>query len=319
MSELAETPLDDSDFDPWTRVRGGRVRLQDWQRITRGGHAVRDRNVVDELRAWSVALPPTAAFTHLTAAEYLGWWLPAQIDHPVFLACGLGDNPRRPGLFACRHPEPGPHRLVDGLRITTPGETLLACARDLGVLDLAIMADSALSLGHCTLTDLALAAGRRRRGAPLLRQVIPLLDRRSESAWESVMRVLHQAAEIPVVAQRKLYDDNGLFVARADLWVVGTRRIHEYDGAVHRLTEVHQSDLQRERRLTRAGWVRYGFTSSDLLDNGADIIADADRLLGRSWDSRRLSAWNDLVVNSLYGRPGRARARRAWGRPGHGA
>ena len=315
MTRLAETlPPDPTETAADPRARRGRVRLRDWDRVTRGAYAVRDRTLVDELRAWSLVLPPTAAFTHLTAAECLGWWLPAPIDHPVFVACSLGDNPRRPGLLACRHPEPGPHRLVDGLRVSTPGETLLACACDLGLLDLAIMADSALRLGHCTLTDLALAAARRRRGAPLLRRVLPLLDQRSESAWESVMRVLHQAAEIPVVPQRTLYDGNGLFVARADLWVVGTRRIHEYDGAVHRLTEVHRSDLHRERRLTRAGWFRHGFSSGDLLDNGADIIADTDRLLGRTWDPRRLSAWNELVSSSMYGARGRARARRNWRR-----
>jgi hypothetical protein len=296
------------------RVMTGSVRRQGWDRLSRGVYAVADRTLTEELRGWSMVLPATAAFTHLTAAEYRGWWLPATIPHPVFAALPLTDRRRRPGLFACRHPEPGPQHLLDGLRITTAAETLLACARDLGLLDLVIMGDSALRLGHCTIADLRLIAGRHRRGAPLLRQVIPLLDDRSESAWESVMRVLHQAAEISVVPQREVYDDAGRFVARGDLWLVGTRRIHEYDGAVHRLGDVHQDDLKRERRITRAGWARYGYTSGDLLDGGASIIAEADRLLGRRWDSRRLYAWNDLVATSLFGRRGRARAYRQWRR-----
>jgi hypothetical protein len=305
VNELIEEPA---------RVRAGWVRRRGWDKLSRGVYAVGDRTLVDELRGWSLVLPPTAAFTHLTAAEYRGWWLPAAIPHPVFAALPLGDRRRRPGLFACRHPVPGPHHIIDGLRITTAAETLLACARDLGILDLVIMGDSALRLGHCTIADLQLIAGRHRRGAPLLRQAIPLLDARSESPWESVMRVLHRAAGITVAPQHEVYDERGRFVARGDLWLVGTRRLHEYDGAVHRLGEVHQEDLQRERRLTRAGWVRFGYASADLLEGGASIIAEVDRLLGRPWDSRRLYAWNELVETSLFGRRGRARAYRHWRR-----
>jgi hypothetical protein len=77
--------------------------------------------------------------------------------------------------------QPFPMNLVGGLRITTPTETILAAARDLGVLDLVILGDSALRLRHCTLTDLEITARQRRRGAPLLRQVIPLLDPRRAS------------------------------------------------------------------------------------------------------------------------------------------
>jgi len=296
------------------RLLLGRIRHYGWERLSHGVYVVQDRSLTDELRAWSLVLPSTAAFTHLTAAEFRGWWLPAAIPHPVFAAMPLDDQRRRPGLFACRHPEPGPMQILGGLRITTAAETLLACARDLGLLDLAIMGDSALRLGHCTTADLKLIAGRRRRGAPLLRRVIPLLDARSESPWETVMRVLHAAAEIPVVPQHEVFDERGRFVARGDLRVSGTNRLHEYDGAVHRLGDVHQADLQRDRRLTRAGWKRYGYTSGDLLAGGASIIAEVDRLLERQWDSRRLIAWDDVVATSLYGRQGRARAYRQWRR-----
>ena len=130
-------------------------------------------------------LPRNAAFSHLTAAELRGWWLPAPIPHPVFAAMSTsGAGPGRAGLLVCRHPKPVGINLVDGLRVTTPAETILAAARDLGVLDLVVMADSALRLEHCTLTDLKITARQHRRGGPLLRTVIPLLDPRSESAWE---------------------------------------------------------------------------------------------------------------------------------------
>ena len=75
------------------------------------------------------------------------------------------------------------------------------------------------------------------------------MDERSESAWESIMRVLHVAAEIPVEAQVEILDDRGLFIARVDLLIKGTRRIDEYDGEKHREPEVQDNDLVRHRRL----------------------------------------------------------------------
>ena len=293
----------------------GRQPGAGWDRISRGVWAPRteSRSLRAELEAWSLVLPKTAAFTHLTAAELHGWWLPGAPPHPVFAAMRRADpRPRRPGLLACRHPAAVAIRLEDGLKVTTPAETLLAAARDLGVLDLVVLADSALRLGHVTRIELIIAAERRRRGAPLLRSVIPLLDPRSESPWESIMRVLHQAAEIPVEPQYEVTDATGRFLARADLRVVGTRRLHEYDGGIHREADVQDADLARDRRLSAHRWQRYGFTSRHLLRDGAAIIRETDDLLGRSWDGARFQAWEQLLNDSMLRLPGRSRALRNW-------
>jgi very-short-patch-repair endonuclease len=204
---------------------------------------------------------------------------------------------------------------ADNLKITTPAETLLAAARDLGILDVVILADSALREGDVTPTELKIAASQRRRGAPRLRQVIPLLDKRSESAWESVMRVLqHVAADIPVEPQHEIFDEYGRFVARADLLIKGTRRIHEYDGAGHREAETHRKDPKRDRNLILDDWQRLGFTSTHLRNEPAAIIRSVDTLLERPWDNRRLQAWEDLLNESMFRRPGRVRALRRWSR-----
>lgn len=266
-------------------------------------------------RGWQLVLPERAAFTSLTAAELCGWWLPETVPHPIFAAVPIGDRyPERKGVLVCRHPRPIPSATVGGLRVTTGAETLLAAARDLGVLDLVILGDSALRLGHCTIEELQTAATSQRRGAPRLRTVLPLLDDRSESPWESVMRVLHRGADIEVEPQKEIYDQSGRFVARGDLWLVGTRRIHEYDGDAHRDRRVHRSDLTRERRLIDINWQRMGFTSPQLLQEGAWIIASADRLLGRSWNPQRLARWERLLDDSLFRPIGRSRAVRRWQR-----
>ena len=293
-----------------------RRRSKDWTRITSGVYArTRPRSLAEDLAAWQLVLPRTAAFSHLTAAELRGWWLPASVPHPVFAAIlDAVPRPRRPGLLVCRHTQPFGVNLVDGLRVTTPAETLLACARDLGVLDLVILGDSALRQEHCTVADLYAIARRRRRGAPLLRQVIPMLDPRSESAWESVMRVLHRAADIPVLVQENISNELGQFLGRADLLIEGTRRLQEYDGEGHRDAEAQAGFLARERGLLADGWQRNGHVAKDLLRGGAEIIASVDQTLGREWDSRRLQAWQHLIGHSLYGRAGRARALRHWQR-----
>ncbi len=103
----------------------------------------------------------------------------------------------------------------------------------------------------------------------------------------------------------------GRLVARADLWLVSTRRIHEYDGDGHRERQTHRLDLARDRRLVETDWQRMGFTSTQLLHEGASIIASADRLLGRP---RRVAQWEALLNDSLFRPGGRARARRHWER-----
>ncbi|HTF39401.1 MAG TPA: hypothetical protein VK754_02275 [Propionibacteriaceae bacterium] len=57
-----------------------------------------------------------------------------------------------------------------------------------------------------------------------------------------------------------------------------------------------------------------GFTSTQILHEGASIIATADRLLGRRWDPRRLARWEALLEDSLFRPAGRARAIHHWKR-----
>ena len=89
-----------------------------------------------------------------------------------------------------------------------------------------------------------------------------------------------RAADIPVEPQYKIYDEDGNFLARVDLWIDGTRRVHEYDGGQHREPEEHRRDLVREGKLVNHYWQRIGYVAAQLIYDGAGIIAGADRLLG---------------------------------------
>lgn len=283
------------------------------RRLSRGLYRERvSTDALADLVAWQEVLPPGGAFSHLTGALVRGWWAPPlPIDLPVFAGvCGTDPRPRRDGLLLCRHPRPVQSSELAGLRVAAPAEILLACARDLGLLDLVVLGDAALHVGDCTLDQLAAAADRHRWGAPALRRALPYLDERSESAWESLLRMLHVLCGVPVQPQYPVTDAAGTM--RADLWIVGTNRVAEYDGAVH--DGQRGKDLARSRRLNRLGMERYGYTAPDVLYGGASVLADADRALGRDHEPGRIRAWHRALAQSLFTVAGSTRVRAKWAR-----
>jgi hypothetical protein len=202
---------------------------------------------------------------------------------------------------------------IDGLRVDRPAHALLACARELGLLDVVVLLDSALHHGGCSVTDLAEVAEHRRRGAPRLRAALALADGRSESPWETLLRVLHVCCDIDVVPQYALHDDDGAFLGRADLWLRGTNALHEYDGGHHLSQPQQRRDLRRARRLSNDEWVRRGYTSNDLLQQAVTILRDADLSLGREHRPSRIRAWHALLKESLFTATGQQRLRRRLG------
>jgi hypothetical protein len=284
-----------------------------WLAVTRGAH--RSVGAADPwtagIEAWQLVVPESAVFSHLTAARLRGWWLPPlPVDLPVFAAIPVdATRPRRRGLVVLR-PKAAPGCLdVGGIRCASAPEAILACAHDLAVLDLVVLIDSALQSGDCTVAELAILAKTRRRGAPRLRLALALCDARSESAWETLLRILHVVCGVPVEAQHEVTDEAGLFVARGDLWLVGTRMLHEYDGADHLERKRQRKDLGRASRLGHADWERRGYTREDVLHQAVRILRDADASLGREHEPHRVRAWHQLLRDSLFSPAGTARLR----------
>lgn len=282
------------------------------------GHGIQRRAGLDgdaalfaELRAWTPVLPPSGVFTGLTVARACGLWLPPMpgaLPHFVAMGTVRGEvKPMRAELWVTRHPTPPRHVMVDDVRFEPIPYALLACARVLGLLDLVVLIDSALHLGLCSIAELHKVAALRRRGAPLLRAALDLADRRSESPWETVLRMLHVAIGVAVTPQVDLYDERHTHIARVDLLLDGTRRPHEYDGADHRERKQHVRDLRRDRDLVSAGYPRRGYTSEDLILRPIVVLRDCDQTLGRPHDPSRLDRWTALLRDSLFARWGGTR------------
>lgn len=302
----------------------GRVRLAGHRRVSHGLYlpTTRQRSLDAEwrrdLEAWSLVLPESSVFTHITAARLLGWQLPNLPEQvPVFAAGHEGvTGPRRYGLVFSRLVASTEPFQVDGFRVDAPEEILLRAARDLGTLDLTIMIDSALRLGHIHVKNMELLLASRRPGVQVLRQAWQLSDARAESAGESLLRLFHRALDIAVVPQVTLYDSNNHELGRADLLVAGTYFVHEYDGAVHRGKSVHRSDLRRDRRLASSPYIRRGYTLDDLLNHALVVMHELDAELGRPHLPARITRWRELIGNSLYSESGRSRVLNRWRRHG---
>lgn len=300
----------------------GHIRSREFRRVAHGlfltikAEHDPDAEFHRELRAWLAVLPRTARFTHLTAARLRGWQLPKLPEQlPVFAAVGLKDpRPRRPGLICSRLVREVPCQTYEDLPVEPAEEILLRAARDLGTLDLVIMVDSARRLGHVEAAAMSHLLESRRPGVRNLRAAWALSVTKSESGGESLLRMFDRALDIDVEPQVELFDEAGNLVARADLWVTGTRLLHEYDGAHHRDTSQQRTDLRRERGLSRANYERRGFTLDDLLNHPLVAMHEIDRDLARPHVVQRVEDWRELVRESLYSAVGRQRVMNRWQR-----
>jgi hypothetical protein len=313
MSEEPPLPAPNSS----TAAARGRAPARTWVHLTHGIHLSPGADRRDALLGWQLLLPDAGCFTHVTAAELRGWWLPpVPSSCPVFVSVGQDDpRPLRTGIRTIRLERPVVPATVDGLRVAPPLEILVAAARDLGLVDLVVLLDGAAYIGDVDLDELRLVVSelRSRRGLPALRRALALADQRSESPWETLLRLLHVVCGIEVEPQFEVPGPYGP-LARADLLVVGSRTLHEYDGEVHLPRARQKKDLRRLRRLDAADWSRHGFVAEDVLSRAVGILRDADAAVGRDHDPTRIRAWHDLLRESLFTPTGQARL---LGRLGH--
>jgi hypothetical protein len=178
---------------------------------------------------------------------------------------------------------------------------LLELAQDLSLIDLVPLVDVALAQGSGR-DDILGAARPRSRGARTLRRAVALADGRSESWWESVLRLLHVLTGLGPVEPQVEIRDGEVFVARADLHLVGTDRYPECDGAEHRTVVRHGHDLTRDKALSRLGKQRYGYTTAEIERRPEMVIRDAEVARGLPHDPRRLRRWWSVArVSTLTG------------------
>ncbi len=307
------------------------LRGKQWRRESHGLYVPADS--VADLRGRCGALlhvlPARAVFCGPTAVLLRGCRTPSFPDLlPVFVAVPPdGGDVRRAGVRQRRTAVSFAEvEDLGGLPVTSVRRTIADLPVWLGLVDLLIVIDGLLYNGDMRADELTPLASRRRvRGVQTLRRALPLADGASESAYETILRLLHVLSGVAVESQVNIFDEDGSWLARADLVIRGTRRLVEYDGATHRERVRHESDLARDKRLMRAGYVRYGYTAAELFGSPERIVADAVSAGGRPTDvvvdSRQRFAdgiagdWRKEYCQSLFFGPQRHRFAERWCRP----
>lgn len=244
-------------------------------------------------RAVAVVLPDKAVFTHLTSAALRGWWLP-MLDIFPLVACSDGDTAHRDrrGVYVRRCTIPRGHRQrIGDVAVASPEWTIIELAEHLALLDLVAVIDSALHLGDTTVDAIRTTMPRGRRGVRVLRRALDLADGRSESWWETMLRLVHVLSGIAVDPQETIVNAAGVEIARVDLRIRGSRRVAEYDGSDHRDRRQHQSDLKREKALNRQGLERYGYIATEVIHSGRQIVRDAEDARGLAYVPGRADLW----------------------------
>jgi hypothetical protein len=300
MSDQWTVPASEAVLLREALARGlSRAHLQSrgWDRASHGLYAPRGSTgtLAATCSALQRVLPAGSVFSHLTAGRlYELWlprlpgWLPVQATLPPRTT-----RPERRGLWVARSRA----RLVRpveqvGLPCLPVTQVVGQLAEDLALVDLVIAIDSAVHQALTTLPEIEAAIRPRQRGAPLLRRALTFADGRSESPWETVLRVFYHLCGFGDVEPQHVFtDERGRFVARGDLWLPGTTMLAEYDGEHHRERDRHRADLARENELRRIGVERWGYTKPEIVHQPAALLRDAEHAYGLPHDPYGLAEW----------------------------
>jgi very-short-patch-repair endonuclease len=210
------------------------------------------------------------------------------------IACSNSEAPHheRRGVYVrrCGIP-PGDRTRVLDIPVASAEWTIIELAEHLALLDLVAVIDSAVHLGHTSIGRIRATMRKGRRGVRVLRRALDLADGRSESWWETMLRLIHVLSGIRVEPQHVIVNAAGVVIARADLRILGSNRVSEYDGSDHRSRTRHEQDLRRDKALTRAGLVRYGYIATEIVHAADQIVRDAEDALGLAHVPGRADAW----------------------------
>lgn len=153
--------------------------------------------------------------------------------------------------------------------------TLARAAQDLPLPFAVAVLDSALRATPLTPVELQfLAAGWR----PRARGAAAIVDERSESGTESVLRVLLREAGIHSTPQAPLPIGD---LARADL-LVGDRLVIECDSEAHHAEPANRrADLRRDESLMALGFIVYRPDYRQVFDDPAGVVATVVAMVAR--------------------------------------
>jgi hypothetical protein len=221
-------------------------------------------------------LAPDAVLSHRSAAVVLGLPLVGELRRVEVTRAAVGSGKRRGSVHLSAAPLPPDEvTVVDGLPVTTLARTVVDLGRRLPFGPAVAAGDAALRRGLSRAElEAVLVSSAGRPGLAAARRVCRFVDARSESAGESLSRVvLHRLGLAPSTLQLEVRDHTGTLVGRCDFGWEEERVIGEFDGRVKygRLLcpgqepgDVVWAEKQREDALRDLGWQVVRWTWADL-------------------------------------------------------
>ncbi|RYP81650.1 hypothetical protein EKO23_23235 [Nocardioides guangzhouensis] len=147
---------------------------------------------------------------------------------------------------------------IGGVRVTTPVRTALDLGCKLPRRKALAAMDALMRIHGFTRAELVAELPRyfRRRGSVQLRQLVPLVDGRSESTGESWSRLEISDRSLPAPVPQHWVHVAGVPTYRLDLAYAHARIAIEYDGEeFHTLPEDREADERRRAWLREHGWI----------------------------------------------------------------
>lgn len=224
-------------------------------------------------------MPPHAFFCGPTAARLLKVPLPWHLEQSPLVHVAVPPGNRAPtGRTVRGHTltiDPDDIRERDGLRISSPESTWCTLGATLGLAELIAAGDflihHRLPLSNRNALAAALDSFVGRRGLRQLRAALPLLDERSESPQESILRAIVILGGVQCVTANHPIRTSGGFRYRADLAIADRKFILEYQSRFHDGAKEFRADMTRISRLEADGW-RVMQVNRDDLDDPQELL-----------------------------------------------
>jgi hypothetical protein len=237
-------------------------------------------------RGAMLLMPPDAVLAGRSAATWFDAPFATSVE-PVLVVVPPDSAWRGPRGVRVHRTEVNPAEVIEfddfegDARLATPLRTAWEIGTQESLAAAVALLDAMVRAGHVDGGSLArLAHGSRGRwGARRFGKVVPLVDGRSESRPESLVRVACVRAGLPAPVPQFVVMADGEFLGRVDLAWPEARLIVEYEGAHHfEETQIRRDD-RRYERLVAAGWRIIRLSSADL-QNLADVVSRIARALG---------------------------------------
>jgi len=265
----------------------------------------KDRQDVVEQRILEQAarLPATGGLTAWAALRWFGGGFfdgttdGGRTPLPVPVIMGRHGNlrPNEELAISWEQFAPWERLVVDGVPCAWAGRALFDEVRRRNALRAGVVAvDMACAAGLIAAAEFAAYVASRPAwtGVPLVRKVLPLVDSDSMSPQESLMRLVWVIdAGLPTpVCNQDLFNSDGVFLGRPDLFCPEVGLVGEYDGADHLVEDRRQRDREREERFRDHG-LEYVVVVRGELGRPRQIARRLRAAYYRALDTPRRQSW----------------------------